>query len=401
MKLLDDAVLDEIAYDESTKETVQMIHTLSMSQNNPMLVGDPGTGKTAVIHAYAKAIGYNLITIIGSQMESYDVLGFPSPMKVEGLKDVMGTSFLSPMWQIRTLLNPKTILFFDEFSNTKTDVQSSFLNLFQERVFPSGQSVPDETIIIGAMNPSNTAVDYNALMPPTTNRMAWIAWNPSMESWCNGMVVDWGNPNLNPIEKAWRVNIVSFIRENPSFLHKENIGLNPETYGIQSNNFVSTEVFNNAWASRRSWDNLSRALSKSTNENIQYQLMKALVGYPAATEFKRWLDKHNRISIDEILESPETVDWHTLMTRVDEVSMVVQSLENMIDKNVDLERFTKIIRVFEVLAEQGYPNVAMPQIEPIFRKTPNKNEHKSVLRRLIDVPDYRAALNAARTRKGK
>lgn len=399
MEMLDDDVLNTIAYDESSKETIQMIHTLSMSQNNPMLVGDPGTGKTAVIKAYSKAIEYNLITIIGSQMESYDVLGLPSPVKIEGLKDVTGTAFLSPKWQIETLLNEKTVLFFDEFSNSKSDVQASFLNMFQDRTFPSGQKIPDETIIIGAMNPSNTAVDYNALMPPTTNRMAWISWNPSREAWYNGMVVDWGNPNLDPIEKVWRINIVEFIRENPSFLHKENTGLNPEIYGISGDDYVGLEVFNNAWASRRSWDNLSRALAKTKNENVQYQLMISLVGYPAAIEFKRWLDKKNKISIDEILNDPENMDWDTMMTRVDEVSVVMQALEEMIDKHIDLEKYAKIIRVFEVVAEKGYPVVAMPRIESIFRKTPNKDEHKRVLRRLIDIPDYREALKASRNKK--
>lgn len=43
----------------------------------PMLVGEPGTGKTATIKSLFRERGYTVITLIGSQMDRTDLAGIP------------------------------------------------------------------------------------------------------------------------------------------------------------------------------------------------------------------------------------------------------------------------------------------------------------------------------------
>lgn len=332
--------------------TNQAVMAAVQAKTPVMLVGAPGTGKTESVRAIAKLMGYALITLVGSQMDPTDIVGLPKGEhlgKTDDGKDIFGTVNLAPWWQVRILKEKKVILFLDEFSNTSGATRASMLTMLQNREFPNGHVMPEETIVIGAMNPASQAADGYDLDLPTTNRIFFIPWKTSHESWYAGMLVAWGNKEASEDELAWRGKIVKFIKENPGELHREPTErATKEVYGANLSDPSESEVFRYAWASRRSWDNLSRILTGAPNDvSIQDMIAQGTVGFAAAAKFRDWLRKNDTINPSAVLKDPNCVDWENLLPN--DLSLILRSLtDGVTDKT-----FVKTLAVFERVAKEG------------------------------------------------
>ena len=225
--------------DSYTRETVGSIIAGINAKNSQMLVGNPGLGKSALVGMVAEMLEYKMITIIGSQKEPQDVTGFPrlveKPLPDGGTVSV--TEYAIPYWEFAILREKKVVLFLDEFSNSTPAVQAAMLQILNEREFPDGSKLPNATVIIGAMNPVETAADGYELGLPVTNRLKFIPWEPSFETWAQGLVTNWGQPDkINKDVLYWRKMVVEFLKRNPSLLYKlpeKNQGKDPGTvYGF-------------------------------------------------------------------------------------------------------------------------------------------------------------------------
>jgi alkaline phosphatase D len=366
-----------MSLDTATKITMSAMEAAVKARVPVMLVGSPGTGKSATVKSLANSTGYELITLVGSQADPSDIMGLPKGEKIldddEG-NPIYGTTYLSPWWQVRILKNKKVILFLDEFSNTPPATRASFLVMLQEREFPNGTTMPKETIVIGAMNASDQAADGYSLDLPTTNRIFFIPWNPSMESWCKGMLDAWGR-KVTDEEKTWRGKIVRFIRENPTWLHHEpsEVSTN-EAYGVNINDVNQMEVLRSAWASRRSWDNLAKVLANTGPDiSIQDMIIQGLVGFSAAAAFRDWLRRNDVIDPRAVLDDPEGFDWTTMS--IDDSNLVLRAVLDMIDD----ETSAKAIKLFTVLADADRADLGGPFIEPLFRKLISKDLSPAVI----------------------
>ncbi len=320
-----------------------------------VLVGPPGVGKTAKLYELAKRMGYTLITLIGSQLDPTDIVGLPKGEllgKTEDGKDIYGTVNLSPWWQVEILLKKKVILFLDEMSNTSSATRASMLTMLQSREFPNGQKMPADTIVVGAMNPTEQAADGYDLDAPTTNRINFIVWAPSVEEWKAGMLRAWGK-KVSPAELAWRRRVVRFIEASPDSLQKlPDSSPSPETpaaYGANAMDPSEMEVFRYAWPSRRSWDNLARVLAFTDDKSpvIQDTLAQGIVGYVQASKFRDWLKRNSKITLTDLMDNPRSVDWRTIGQ--DESNFL---LRGVIDSITDGPSSTKAISVFEEIAKQ-------------------------------------------------
>lgn len=324
-----------------------------------MLVGAPGTGKTESVIALAKAKGYSLITIVPSRMDPTEVAGNPKAVVVtiegeDGEKHSLNaTENLAPAWQVRILTKKKVVLFFDEFSNATPAVRAALLTILQNREFPNGQKMPDETILIGAMNPASQAADGYELDLPTSNRLLFIPWNPSWEAWCEGALENWGHP-MSEAEALWKQRVVNFIRENPGSLHQEpqDVG-NSQAYGVNPNNASEMEVLQNAWASRRSWDNLTKVLgslpeSAQDDVNIQDMVAQGLIGYSVAGKFREWLQVQSKITPSKALKNPEEIAWESM--DLSDAHHLLRAVTDSINENTILQ----VLAVFTSAADAGF-----------------------------------------------
>lgn len=372
--------------DTYMEQKVRTIRALASTKNTPVLVGAPGVGKSALIRAMGKAEGRTVITIIGSRMDPTDVSGLPFPRKERNTNDegehieLHVTEFLTPAWQARILREKKVILFFDEFSNTPPAVQASMLTILQERELPNGFKLPNDTYIIAAMNPADSAVDYGGISKPTANRMAWISWNPTAESWYKGMLNAWGKEDASEAEMKWRKHIVAFIKQDRQFLHKE-----PDEVANQGNSKMFTyldkedssdmTVFENAYPTRRTWDKLSEALPAAEGDSgIENQLMISLVGYEAGVAFADYLARQVKVDPEDVIKDPSIVPWAD--GSPDDANVIIRALVKKIDKNeTDIDRIDAIMGVFDYIvkeAERG--DLAAFAIMDIVKNCPSRTD---------------------------
>lgn len=316
-----------------------------------MLVGAPGTGKTETVRSLAKEMGYALITVVGSQMDPTDIVGLPQGQhlgQTDDGKDIFGTVNLAPWWQVRILREKKVILFLDEFSNTSGATRASMLTMLQNREFPNGHTMPEETLVIGAMNPTDQAADGYELDAPTTNRIFFIPWQTSAASWFEGMLNAWGK-DCSPEEMKWRRKIVGFLKDNPSYLHKESSpSASSEAFGANIHDPSQQEVLKYAWSSRRSWDNLSRVLGHAPEDvSIQDMIAQGLVGFSSAAQFRDWLRKNDVIKPSDVLENPDIVDWQTI--EPNDMSLILRALTD----DLTAKTFPRTLAVFGRVADEG------------------------------------------------
>lgn len=340
--------------DNATLATKKLLDAAIDARMPVMLVGAPGTGKSATVKQIARDRGYELITLVGSRMDPTDVAGLPKAAQVEvgegeERHTVEATVYLAPDWQVRILTKRKVILFLDEYSNSSGAVQAAFLTILQDGEFPNGEKIPEETIIIGASNPAEEAADGYEMALPTTNRIFWISWSPTLDAWVKGMLNGWGQ-ELPEEEMKWKRKIASFIKDNPTWLHQPpKDATSVETYGLNPNSSSDMEVFRYAWASRRSWDNLSRVLAHAPQDDtfVQDSIAQGIVGYAASADFRNWLRKHDNISPADVLADPKSVDWKKVS--VDDANLIFRSIIEMIDEDTSAQA----IEVFSVVADSG------------------------------------------------
>lgn len=349
----------------TTSAQKKALYACMKSRIPVVLVGEPGVGKTAMMKELAEKQGYELITLVGSRMDSTDVSGVPKAQEFafEGEEEPLtATVYAMPWWQMRILRKKKVILFLDEMSNTPPSVQASMLTLLQDREFDNGTKMPEETIVVGAMNPTEQAADGYELSEPTTNRICFIPWSPTIKEWKDGMLRAWGK-KVSTEEMKWKQLIVRFIDENPSYLQKdtpsEELGT-PSAFNIHSPS--EEEVFRFAWNSRRSWDNLSKVFAESEDSvPVQSILAQGIVGFKAAAEFMKWISKNaGEMTPREALENPDH-DWEKMSPNLR--STILREVVAMSGENEETAR--KVIAIFSAIADQGVESFGGPYMREL------------------------------------
>lgn len=360
--------------DTQTKITMAAIKAALRARKVPALVGEPGTGKTETIRAMAEDMGYELITLLGSTMDPTDVAGFPHGEVVMVDDDgnpINGTVYLPPVWQVQALQKKKVIIFLDEYSNAPASVRAAFLTIIQNREFPSGARMPKETLMIMAMNPPEQAADGYEMDMPTSNRLMWISWDPSLQAWLEGMRTAWGK-DVDQAELRWKNLIASFIEDQPRLLHKMpgNVGgreggktNSPEAFGVNSRNQSAMMCFRSAWPSRRSWDNLSQVLAHCSRDAAEQDAVaEGLVGNEATGAFRAWLKAHESdLKYTAVLKDPQAVDWKAVAP--DSAHTVLRTIV----QKVDATNCEAAIGVFKVIAEAGRADLGAPFIQDLIQ----------------------------------
>lgn len=133
-----------------------------------LLLSNPGNGKTTTVKAYAKARGYEVEEIRGSQSSPEEILGY----YVNEGKEYLTHKY--PEWFVRVCESKKPyILFLDELTTVNEYTQAALLKLIFDRQI-NNRKLPDSCVIIAAGNyPSNLSNNFK-LLSPLINRFCVI-----------------------------------------------------------------------------------------------------------------------------------------------------------------------------------------------------------------------------------
>jgi hypothetical protein len=262
------------------------------------LWGDPGSGKSALIHAAAVADDVPCETVIGSLREPSDFAGLP----VVGDD---GVRMEAPAWAKRLKEAGAGYLFLDELSTATPAVQAAMLGVALERRVGELQ-LPRGVRVVAAANPPERAADGWDLSPPLANRFLHIAYTPSVDGWIDGMTAGFSLPAGGRVAEpsrersaVARAQVAAFIRTRPSLL--DNCPTNANASG-------------RAWPSRRTWTMTSDVLALLDERDLEAAHLVAcgLVGEGAAVEYLTWRRQADLPEPAAVIADPRSVAWRSL-----------------------------------------------------------------------------------------
>lgn len=266
----------------------------------PLLMGDPGVGKSSLANTLATAAGGRCETVLGSLREASDFNGLP----VVGPD---GVFLEAPAWAKRLANGDSTHLLLDEVTTVPAHVRKAMLGVVLDRTV-GDLHLPDCVRILAAANPSNIAVDGDDLDAPLANRFLHLTYAPGVEAWIEGMTSGWHMPALGGVVEPtrerraiMRAQVAAFIRHRRDLLHR-----------------LPTDAASAAgpWPSRRTWtmtadvlSALTPCTSDPTGENAEFLAVSGLVGEGAGAEFLSWRRLNDLPDPVDVLAAPGEVDW--------------------------------------------------------------------------------------------
>jgi hypothetical protein len=323
---------------KAIKDTLVLFEAAHRKSRPLILWGPPGVGKTSLIHAYAASKGLIVRTLIGSTMDPSDVDGLPAlkeEVDEDGKPGDIYTVNTLPEWARDLIAAGEGILFLDELSTAPGSVQAAMLSLIQNgRV---GQhTLPKKVWIIAAANEVADAADGFTLAPPTANRLLHLNYDADFATWAEGLVVNFGEGDLEPNEIEFRTLVVQFLKNR-----KPNWNKRPE----------SDEEAGKAWPSPRSWANACEVAPFITDLDLQHEALKGFVGKGAAGLFYKWRKDLNLPDYSVVMSSPGQLDWAKFSA---EEKYVI--LENVL-ANMTPENVIASLNVYEVSGNNGANDV--------------------------------------------
>lgn len=253
-------------------ETLNTVDLVIAAEDVPLIIGEAGIGKTALIKELSKRTNSHLVTIDANLLKEGEIGGLPI---VEGGKTIYAVH--NKLAEVERLVNledgKNVILFIDELNRCEHAVQQELMNLILNREI-NGYNLGDKVRVITAMNPSNKyesfensdyqVVDMDAAQE---DRFVWVEMESDVKEW-----IRWAMGQGAMVHD----HIIEFISTFPEYLHtpytRESIKATP-----------------------RSWERVSKAY-KIYNENkdrfsidIFYNVVKGNVGVSIATDFMNFI----------------------------------------------------------------------------------------------------------------
>lgn len=201
---------------------------LDIAPEAPVFIwGAPGIGKSALVGQFSDMVGYELVSLVGTQLAPEDVMGVPQ-ITPDGRSRFCPPTVIARV-DAHGEPQPYT-LFLDELNASTPDVQKAFYSLIHDRRLGEFE-LPAGTVVIGAGNRAQDAAIVRQMSSALINRMVHVHLRVSSDDW-----LAWARgAGVHPL-------IVEYVALRPDQLHK-----NPP----------KTE---NTFSSPRSWHLLSKGL---------------------------------------------------------------------------------------------------------------------------------------------
>lgn len=240
--------------------------------DKPVFVwGPPGVGKSVMMKAIAKALGYRIIDIRLSMFESVDLRGIPFADVVN-----MVTVWLRPqLWNIGA--GEKVLIFFDEMDRGAVSVANAALQIVLDRCI--GEHVlPDSVRIAAAGNGKTDRTGTNKIGSAHANRFTHLYAVADAEA----AAKHWLDIGVDAILPA-------FIRFRPLLIQTEPV------------------AGEHAFATARQWESCADFLDCPADE--MSDLVKGTVGSEGAADFVAFVTTFRGLpSIAAILANPHGID---------------------------------------------------------------------------------------------
>jgi len=332
--------------------------------NVPVLLwGDPGTGKTATINACGKAWGMHVESIVGSNREPSDFMGFPVEHTDTDGTSVTAYSTLS--WAKRLADAGRALLFLDELTTCSPSVQKVMLRILQERVVGELQ-LPDTVSIVAAANPPGVAVDGWDLAAPVANRIMHLDWHFDSQAWLEGFVSNFEfmetpgldamlNDGSDQARLRAKALVAAFLAARPD-LRNPSVPNDPALAG-------------RGWPSPRSWTNAAAVLAELAEDDTEAMLLvtTGCVGEAAAIEFVAWVVSSDLYDPEAVIKDPSIVDW---TIRPDRIFALMTSVTAIAQSRGDKATWEAVMEVVTKCAESGRPDLAYPSARSLMSSQP-------------------------------
>jgi len=275
--------------------TVTVIDACGRAQVPVLLLSDPGMGKSSLVRGLASAEGLPCETVLGSIREPADIAGLP-------VVGEAGVVMSPPAWARRLVEAGAGYLFLDELTTCPPAVQAALLSVALDRTV-GDLVLSGEVRVVAGANPPDRAADGWELSPPLANRFCHLAYDPSPQSWAEGMTAGGSAPPAAGALAADKLRrqasvaaVVGFLNVRPDLLH------------VFPRDAVAT---GGPWPSRRTWDMLARALAHVREDDTAAReaLAVGLVGEGAGVEFLTWCRAADLPVPAEVIADPSIVDW--------------------------------------------------------------------------------------------
>jgi DNA polymerase III delta prime subunit len=285
--------------------------------------GQPGVGKSAVIHQVAKELGCKLIEFRPGNHGIEDLIGLPNFLTDDN--GVQLSTFAKPDWLPNADRDGEDgILFIDEFAQASTPMQNALSSLIHAPRQLHDYKFPDSWMIIVAYNGPKWRAATNKMPSHIQDRLKpEVKMEFSIEDWTHWAETD---GNLD-------VSLIAYAKFRASIFDEKN--------------FDPKERFN---VTPRSVEMLNPFVSNALPEHIRSELVGGIIGPGHAAEFLSFMRIWKNLpDIDYLMKHPDKVP---VPTAPDVLFALVQSLAYACTvKNADhLAAFTKNLTAdFEVV----------------------------------------------------
>jgi hypothetical protein len=282
------------------KELMELL--LNVATSRPVFIwGPPGIGKSSLVQHFARQVGLECVSLLGSQLAPEDLIGVPQI--TEGV-----SRFCPPSTIAR---KEPYCLFLDELNACSHEVQKAFYSLIHERrigeyVLPAG------SIVIGAGNRAQDSAIVRPMSSALMNRMLHVQLRASHRDW-----LEWAHgAGIHPL-------ITEYLQNRPDHLWSE-----PPKH---------EEPF----STPRSWHILSDALKGFGEGELRAEWLERLafgcLSPHHAGQFRAFVKQaHSRYQLAAILRGD--IGWPAEPEQRDVLYFLAQSLRAKLIKELPAEK---------------------------------------------------------------
>lgn len=234
----------------------------------PHIWGSPGIGKSKVVAAIAKMLGYELRDIRGALLDPVDLRGLPH---LNGSERVH--------WAVPDFLprpeDGKVLLFFDELNRAVSMVQNAILQLILDRQIGEYR-LPPQVVCLAAGNYENDGGGVQRMNAALANRFIHFHLVASLKDWDSWALANDMTPEIR-----------AFLKLRPDML----------------SNFSKDDY---AYPTPRSWEFVHEMMSEGLSQELELAAIAGAVGMGTAVEFLAFIKLFRELpDMDYVINNPE------------------------------------------------------------------------------------------------